>query len=275
MNISFEFFPPKTEQGRQTLQQVSTELATLKPEYFSVTFGAGGTTPEATRNTVADLTKTLATPIAPHLSCIHSKKSELIHLLDNYQTQDITRLVVIRGDIPLGAQTIGTFKYANELVAFIKSHYANAFHIEVAAYPEMHPQAHNIHSDLAHFVNKVKAGADGAITQYFYNPEGYFRFRDEVHKLGVDIPITAGIMPITNYTQLTRFSNLCGAEIPRWILTRLEYYQNDADSLAKFGEEVVMNLCQTLKNQGVDQFHFYSLNRAAPSFKLAQQLQVL
>jgi methylenetetrahydrofolate reductase (NADPH) len=212
-------------------------------------------------------------PAAPHLSCIGSEKSKIIELLDQYKTAGINRIVALRGDIPSGVRDIGDFHHANELVEFIKTQYNDHFHIEVAAYPEMHPQAKNITTDLEHFVNKVKAGASGAITQYFYNADAYFRFRDEAEKAGVNIPITPGIMPITNYTQLVRFSTMCGAEIPKWILERLKLYENDLDSLAEFGTEVVANLCQTLKNQGVDGFHFYSMNRAQPSLNIAKNLK--
>ncbi|CAC9434333.1 5,10-methylenetetrahydrofolate reductase (EC 1.5.1.20) [uncultured Gammaproteobacteria bacterium] len=272
MKISFEFFPPRTEQGRQALAQVRQELITIHPEYFSVTFGAGGTTQEATLETVLDIQKNNAIPAAPHLSCVDSKKENIIKLLNQYKTAGINRIVALRGDIPSGVRDIGDFHYANELVEFIKSQYNDHFHIKVAAYPEMHPQAKNIHTDLAHFANKVGAGADSAITQYFYNADAYFRFVDEVQKLGIDIPITPGIMPITNYTQLLRFSTMCGAEIPKWILERLKLYENDLDSLSAFGTEVVSNLCQTLKAQGVDSFHFYSMNRVQPSLKIAKHI---
>jgi methylenetetrahydrofolate reductase (NADPH) len=270
MKTSFEFFPPRTQKGQQTLAQVRQALSVVNPEYFSVTFGAGGTTQDATLETVLNLQKEDDIATAPHLSCIGSEKNNSIKLLDKYQAAGVSRIVALRGDIPSGVRDIGDFHYANELVEFIKTHYNDHFHIEVAAYPEVHPQAKNIRTDLQHFYNKVKAGADGAITQYFYNAEAYFRFVDEVEKLGIDIPITPGIMPITNYTQLVGFSKLCGAEIPKWILERLKLYENDLDSLREFGTEVVANLCQTLKEQGVDSFHFYSMNRAEPSLALAK-----
>ncbi len=272
MKTSFEFFPPRTDKGKQTLAQVRRELSTISPEYFSVTFGAGGSTQDATLETVLDIQANDGVPAAPHLSCIDSEKSKIIELLDQYKAADINRLVALRGDIPSGVRDIGDFHYANELVEFIKSEYNDHFHIEVAAYPEVHPQAKNIQTDLQHFANKVKAGADAAITQYFYNADAYFRFRDEAEKLGVNIPITPGIMPITNHTQLLRFSNMCGAEIPKWILERLKLYGNDLESLTLFGTEVVSNLCQTLKDQGVDSFHFYSMNRTEPSLSIAKNL---
>ena len=272
MKTSFEFFPPRTEKGKQTLTQVRQDLSAINPEYFSVTFGAGGTTQEATLDTVLDIQANDSIPAAPHLSCIGSEKQNIIQLLDQYQAAGVGRIVALRGDIPSGMRDIGDFHYANELVEFIKSNYQDQFLIEVAAYPEAHPQSDNIQQDIKHFVNKVKAGADSAITQYFYNADAYFRFRDDVVKQGVDISITPGIMPITNYTQLVRFSKLCGAEIPKWILARLSQYENDPDSLLEFGLEVVSDLCQTLKSQGVDSFHFYSMNRTQPSLKIAQSL---
>ncbi len=272
MKISFEFFPPRTQESKQNLKQVRQNLSAINPEYFSVTFGAGGTTQEATLETVLDIQKNDNISVAPHLSCIDSKKSHIIALLNQYQIAGINRIVALRGDIPSGMRDIGDFHYANELVELIKSKYNDYFHIEVAAYPEMHPQAKNIRTDLEYFANKVKSGADSAITQYFYNADAYFRFIDEVQKLGVDIPITPGIMPITNYTQLLKFSNACGAEIPKWILERLKLYENDLVSVNKFGLEVVNALCQTLKHQGVDSFHFYSMNRSQPCLKIAQNL---
>ncbi len=272
MKTSFEFFPPRTAQGKQTLRQVRQALSTLNPEYFSVTFGAGGTTQEATLETVLDIQQNDTIPATPHLSCIGSKKAVIIELLDQYKAANINRLVALRGDIPSGVRDIGDFHYANELVEFIKLSYNDYFHIEVAAYPEIHPESSNRQADLQHFANKVTAGADGAITQYFYDADAYFKFVDEVEKLGVNIPITPGIMPITNYTQLLRFSKMCGAKIPDWIVKKLELYQHDFDSLNTFGLEVVTNLCQTLKAQGVENFHFYSMNRTEPSLQLAQNI---
>lgn len=272
MKISFEFFPPKTDNGKQTLKQVRQELNSIHPEYFSVTFGAGGTTQEATLETVLDIQKNDAVAVAPHLSCIGSKKQTIIELLNQYKEVGISRIVTLRGDIPSNASDTGDFHYANELVKFIRLQYNDYFHIEVAAYPETHPQATNSQTDLQHFANKVKAGANSAITQYFYNADAYFRFLDESEKLGVGIPITPGIMPITNYTQLVNFSNMCGAEIPKWIVERLKLYKDDPESLNAFGIEVVSDLCQRLKNQGVDSFHFYSMNRSQPSLKIAKYL---
>lgn len=272
MKISFEFFPPRTDTGKQSLIQVREQLNVISPEYFSVTFGAGGTTQEATLETILDIQKNDLVPAVPHLSCVGSEKSKIIKLLDQYKDSGVNRIVALRGDVPSGMRDIGDFHYANELVEFIKTYYDDHFYIEVAAYPEKHPQAKNIQTDLQHFANKVEAGANSAITQYFYNADAYFRFIDEVEKLGVDIPITPGIMPIANYTQLLRFSNMCGTEIPKWILQRLKLYRNDLDSLNSFGFDVVSGLCRTLKEQGVDNFHFYSMNRTYPSLNIAKTL---
>lgn len=273
MQLSFEFFPPRTDQGKKNLRQVRQELSVINPHYFSTTFGAGGTTQDATLETVLDIQANDGIPAAPHLSCIDSKKSKILTLLSQYKDAGINRIITLRGDIPSGVRDIGDFHYANELVEFIRTEFNDHFHIEVAAYPEMHPQAKNMQTDLTHFVNKIKAGADGAITQYFYNADAYFRFVDEVQKQGIDTPITAGIMPITNHDQLMRFSTMCGAEIPRWIEKRLSGYGDDMQSLREFGFDVVANLCDQLKNQGVDNFHFYSMNKSQPSLQLAKLLR--
>ncbi len=272
MKISFEFFPPRTEKGKQNLKKVRQELSVINPEYFSVTFGALGTTQEATLEIVLDIQKNDSVSATPHISCIDSKKEIIVKLLDKYKAANINRIVVLRGDIPSGVHNIGDFHYANELVEFIKSQYNSHFYIEVAAYPEIHPESKNKQTDLHHFANKVRAGADGAITQYFYDANAYFKFIDEVEKLNINISITPGIMPITNYAQLVKFSNMCGAKIPNWILTKLELYQDDHYSLNAFGLEVVTNLCQTLKEQNVNNFHFYSMNRSEPSLKLAKSI---
>jgi methylenetetrahydrofolate reductase (NADPH) len=272
MKISFEFFPPRTPKGAQNLVEVRKQLSTINPEYFSVTFGAGGTTQESTLNTVLNIKKNDNITVAPHLSCIGSTKENILSLLNKYKEANINRLVALRGDIPSGMRHLGDFNYANELIEFIRKETGDFFNISVAAYPEFHPESKNANEDIEHFVNKIKTGANNAITQYFYNPDAYFRFIDEVSKKGVETSIVPGIMPITNYTQLMRFSSLCGAEIPKWISKRLEYYQNDLDSLEKFGFEVVSNLCQTLKNQGVEEFHFYSMNKTNPALPLAKAL---
>ncbi|WP_428087682.1 methylenetetrahydrofolate reductase [NAD(P)H] [Candidatus Thioglobus sp.] len=272
MQLSFEFFPPRTSQGKLNLKKTRQELSAVNPHYFSTTFGAGGTTQDATLETVLDIQANDNIAAAPHLSCIDSEKSKILSLLKQYQAAGINRIVALRGDIPSGVRDIGDFHYANELVEFIRHEFNDHFHIEVAAYPEMHPQAKNMDADIKHFVNKIKAGANSAITQYFYNADAYFRFKDEVQKHGIDIPITPGIMPITNYDQLMRFSNMCGAEIPRWIEKRLSTFGDDSASLNAFGFEVVAQLCDQLKSQGVEDFHFYSMNKSKPSLQLAQGL---
>ncbi len=273
MKTSFEFFPPRTDQGKQTLKQVRTALSAINPEYFSVTFGAGGTTQDATLETVFDIQANDGVPAAPHLSCIGSEKDNIRALLTQYKEHNINRIVALRGDIPSGVRDIGDFHHANELVAFIREEFGDHFHIEVAAYPESHPQASSIEADLQYFANKVKAGANSAITQYFYNADAYFRFVDDVQKLGVDVPIVPGIMPITNHTQLVRFSNLCGAEIPKWILDRLKHYEDDLEALSAFGQDVVLDMCERLQDGGVENFHFYSMNRTEPSLAIATALR--
>ncbi len=270
MKLSFEFFPPRTDKGKQSLRQVRQELLVINPHYFSTTFGAGGTTQDATLETVLDIQANDGIGAAPHLSCIDSEKSKILTLLNQYKDAGINRIVALRGDIPSGVRDIGDFHYANELVEFIRTEFNDHFHIEVAAYPEMHPQAKNMQTDMTHFINKMKAGADGAITQYFYNADAYFRFVDEVQNQGIYAPITPGIMPITNHDQIIRFSEMCGAEIPRWIERRLSCYGDDMQSLREFGFDVVANLCDRLKTQGVDSFHFYSMNKSQPSLDLAK-----
>lgn len=272
MKISFEFFPPHTPKGNESLREVRKTLAKTNPEYFSVTFGAGGSTQESTLNTVLEIKKNDKVAVAPHLSCIGSTKENILTLLKKYQSAGVNRLVALRGDIPSGMRHIGDFSYANELIEFIRKETNDFFKISVAAYPEFHPESKNPNEEIKNFIQKIKAGADNAITQYFYTPDAYFRFIDEVQKKGINLDIAPGIMPITNYTQLVRFSNLCGAQIPKWILNRLEYYQDDLISLEKFGFEVVANLCETLKNQGVKEFHFYSMNKIQPSLSLAKTL---
>ncbi len=272
MKISFEFFPPHTKKGEENLLAVRKTLATTNPEYFSVTFGAGGSTQESTLKTVLEIKKNDSIAVAPHLSCIGSTKENISKLLNQYKNADINRLVALRGDIPSGMRHLGDFNYANELIEFIREQTGDFFNISVAAYPEFHPESKTPDNDIMHFVNKIKAGANNAITQYFYTPDAYFKFVDDVQKQGINIDIVPGIMPITNYTQLVRFSNLCGAQIPKWILNRLEQYQDDSESLEKFGFEVVANLCETLKNQGVQEFHFYSMNKSHPPLALAKLL---
>ncbi|KOR28184.1 5,10-methylenetetrahydrofolate reductase [Achromatium sp. WMS2] len=273
MTFSFELFPPKTAEGLEKLKPQIAALTAVKPKYFSVTYGAGGSTRERTFATV-DWLRSQGIDTAPHLSCIGSSRQEIKDILIHYQNQDIHRLVALRGDLPsgMGSSESGDFRYANELVAFIRSEMGDHFHIEVAAYPEIHPQASNAVKDLHNFQTKVAAGANSAITQYFYNLDAYTKFRDDCHKLGIDIPIIPGIMPITNYKQLTRFSDACGAEIPRWIRKRLETYQDNPESLQVFGHEVVTNLCRQLLDSGAPGLHFYTMNQATYPLNIWQEL---
>jgi len=262
--FSFEFFPPRTEEGVAKLKAVREKLGQLKPKYFSVTFGAGGSTQQGTLDTVVDIQQD-GYCAAPHISCISTNKQTITKLLETYKSNDIKHLVVLRGDIPSGAGNLSDsdFNYANELVSFIREHYNNDFYIEVAAYPEFHPQSPSPEADLNNFKRKVEAGADSALTQYFFNPDAYFRFIDDCEKRNINIPIVPGIMPITNYTQLARFSDMCGAEIPRWIRKRLEDFGDDKESLKAFGEDVITDLCHQLLEAGSPGLHFYTLNQAA------------
>jgi methylenetetrahydrofolate reductase (NADPH) len=269
---SFEFFPPKTPEGITKLAATSKLLAALQPRFFSVTFGAGGSTRDHTFETVTDLQKNTGIETAPHLSCISSTRENIREALITYQEEGISHMVALRGDMPSGMVEAGEFRYANELVTFIREKTGDHFHIEVAAYPEYHPQASSPDRDLANFKRKVEAGANSAITQYFYNPDAYFRFIERCRKTGIDIPVVPGIMPITNYQQLARFSDACGAEIPRWIRKRLEAYGEDMASIRSFGEEVVTNLCAQLLREGVPGLHFYTLNRAEPSLAIWNNL---
>ena len=270
--FSFEFFPPKSDEGAEKLRGVRTELAVLSPRFFSVTFGAGGSTRDRTFDTVTEIQRDSGIDAAPHLSCIGSTKENIRELLDAYREAGIHQIVALRGDMPSGMREAGEFRYANELVEFIRAETGKHFHIEVAAYPEFHPQAVNAEKDLLNFKRKVDAGADSAITQYFYNPYAYFRFVDSCGKLGVDLPIVPGIMPITNYTQLARFSDACGAEIPRWVRKRLEGFGDDKDSIRAFGEDVVTELCMALLERGAPGLHFYTMNIAGPTVALWKNL---
>jgi methylenetetrahydrofolate reductase (NADPH) len=273
-NVSFEFFPPKTPEGAEKLRVVRARLGELEPEFFSVTFGAGGSTKEGTWNTVMEL-HAEGRPVAPHISCIGTTRASVRELLEGYRAAGIRRLVALRGDLPSGAAGgAGDFRYANELVEFIRSETGDLFHIEVAAYPEAHPQSRSPADDLARFVQKVRAGANSAITQYFYNPDAYFRFVDEAGRLGCSVPVVPGIMPITNYMQLARFSDACGAEIPRWIRRRLESFGDDRDAIRAFGLDVVHQLCEHLLKGGAPGLHFYTMNLAEPTTELCRRLGV-
>jgi len=271
--ISFEFFPPKTAEGRDKLLVVTNKLGKINPAYFSVTFGAGGSTQQGTIDTVLDIQQQ-GFSAAPHLSCVGSTKENIREILANYKSQGVDRIVTLRGDIPSGTMNAGEFRYANELVAFIREETGDHFHLEVAAYPEIHPQAKNAQTDLANFKQKVDAGANSAITQYFFNFEAYVRFVEDCDKMGVTVPIVPGIMPITNYSQLARFSDMCGAEIPRWIAKRLEGFADDRESIKAFGTDVVSELCQSLLDYGCPGLHFYSMNQAESSLAVCRNLGV-
>jgi methylenetetrahydrofolate reductase (NADPH) len=270
--FSFEFFPPKTRDGVIKLEATSKVLAELKPRFFSVTFGAGGSTRDRTYETVIDLHESSGVDAAPHISCISSTRESIREMLHAYRGKGIRHIVALRGDMPSGMVEPGDFRYANELVSFIRKETGDHFHIEVAAYPEYHPQASNPDRDLDNFKRKIEAGADSAITQYFYNADAYFHFIERCERLGIDIPIVPGIMPITNYHQLARFSDVCGAEIPRWIRKRLETFDEDSDSIRAFGMDVVTRLCARLLEQGAPGLHFYTLNRAEPSMAIWKNL---
>lgn len=272
-SLSFEFFPPQTPAGRERLQVVHQDLLSCGPEFFSVTYGAGGSNQERTIQTVLEL-NAKGTPVAPHISCIGTTRDTLTALLEQYRAAGVNRVVALRGDLPsgMGGSTGGDFRHASDLVRFIREHWGDALHIEVAAYPEMHPQAERFQDDIQHFVNKANAGADSAITQYFYNTQAYFHFVESVRALGSQIPIIPGIMPITNYAKLVRFSDACGADIPRWIRRRLEDFQHDEASLLAFGLDVVTDLCEELLHNGAPGLHLYSMNQSTANLALCERL---
>lgn len=271
--ISFEFFPPKNAQAAERLAQTSVTLAELNPEFFSVTFGAGGSTRDNTLECVSNIGNATGIDVAPHLSCIGSTENSIRKLLDIYQSKGIKRIVALRGDMPSGMRDPGELNYANELVEFIRKTTGDHFHIEVAAYPEFHPQARSAQEDLANFKRKVDAGADSALTQYFFNADAYFRFLDDCSAADINIPIVPGIMPITNYTQLARFSDACGAEIPRWIRRRLEGFGDDMESLRDFGTDIITELCGTLLEGDAPGLHFYTMNQTKATLAIWRQLQ--
>jgi len=271
--ISFEFFPPKTAEGIVKLRETRKQLAQLQPKFFSVTFGAGGSTRDRTRDAVLEI-QAEGYEAAPHISCISSSKEEIRSLLADYRANNIRHLVALRGDIPSGEVSLGDFRHADELVAFIRQETSDWFEIEVAAYPEVHPEARSSASDLKHFKNKVDAGANAAITQYFYNPDAYFRFIDQCSALGINIPIVPGVMPIYNYTQLSRFSSVCGAEIPRWLRSRLQDYGDDLASLRSLGMDVVTDMCEQLLAGAAPGLHFYTLNQAGIISTIVQRLGI-
>ncbi|WP_242162320.1 methylenetetrahydrofolate reductase [NAD(P)H] [Lysobacter sp. M15] len=270
--ISFEFFPPKTDEQRAQLDKVAQKLKSIGPEYVSCTFGAGGSTLDYTPETIDRLHNQHGLDAAPHISCVGGTRAELGALLDRYRQMGCRRLVALRGDLPSGMGHAGEFRYASELVSFIRKEHDGYFHIEVGAYPETHPQAEHAMADLQAFKAKVDAGADGAITQYFYNADAYFRFVDDARKLGVAIPIVPGIMPISNFIQLRRFSEACGAEIPRWIGKRMQAYGDDVDAIREFAADFVAQLCQRLIDGGAPSLHFYTLNMSKPTLNVLTRL---
>jgi methylenetetrahydrofolate reductase (NADPH) len=269
--FSFEFFPPHTPEGVEKLASVRKQLAALHPEFFSVTFGAGGSTQDRTIETIRQI-KAEGYNAAPHISCVASRRENIRAMLDIYRDMGIRRLVALRGDLPSGMGSLGEFQYANELVEFIREQTGDHFHIEVAAYPEFHPQAKSAREDILNFKRKMAAGADSAITQYFYNADSYFYFVDECRKLGITVPIVPGIMPIVKFAQLARFSDACGAEIPRWMRRILEGFGDDNESVQAFGLDVVAQLCEKLLAGGAPGLHFYTLNQAGPALAIWKRL---
>ena len=271
-HFSCEFFPPKTEAGAANLVTVQAQLERINPDFFSVTFGAGGSTRDKTMEAVVAIQRS-GRQAAPHLSCVASTKESIRQVLHRYQEQGIAKVVALRGDMPSGMLSAGEFRYANELVEFIRAETGDHFEIHVAAYPEVHPQADNGQDDLINFKRKVDAGANAAITQYFYTAEAYFAFIDDCETQGIDLPIIPGIMPINNYTQLSRFSEMCGAEIPRWLRKRLEAFGDDRESIQALGIDVVSELCQRLLDNGAPGLHFYTMNQSAPTLRIFDNLQ--
>lgn len=272
--ISFEFFPPKTPEGGDKLRQVRQELYSLKPQFFSVTYGAGGSTQDGTLQQVQAILKD-GFDAAPHFSCIGATRDSVRVQLQQFKQAGIRRMVALRGDLPSGHGTFGEFRYASDLVAFIREETGDHFHIEVGCYPEVHPQAKSSEADLKAYVTKVHAGANAAITQYFYNSDAYFRFLEETHKLGADIPVVPGIMPIISSTQLMRFSDACGAEIPRWIRLRLQSFGDDTASIKAFGLDVVTDLCDQLRAGGAPGLHFYTMNQSAAVKAICSNLDLI
>ncbi len=270
--FSFECYSPKTPEAIANLQNAQLELASLKPDFFSVTYGAGGSTRNMTFETVLDIREKTGFESVPHISCIGNYNDEINAMLQSYIDNDIKQIVVLRGDLPSGTVGYGQYQHANELVEFIRKQTGDHFHIEVAAYPEFHPQAASPKVDINNFKRKVDAGADGAITQYFFNPFSYYRFIDHCEKLNINIPVVAGVMPITNCTQLVRFSEGCGAEIPRWVLKQLQGFGDDRESIFKFGVDVVTELCDQLLSNGAPGLHFFTMNKSAASIAIWKNL---
>jgi methylenetetrahydrofolate reductase (NADH) len=270
--LSFEFFPPKTPEGRAKLRETWRKLGALKPAFFSCTYGAGGSTREGTLETVLEI-RAAGHEAAPHLSCIASPREEIAAQLERYRAQGIRHIVALRGDMPSGQAAAGEFRYASELVEFVRSRTGDWFRIEVGCYPEYHPQTRYARDELKHFKHKVDAGADGAITQYFYNADAYFRFVEEARAAGIGVPIVPGVMPIGNFAQLARFSDACGAEIPRWLRLKLESFHDDSVSIRALGLDVVTALCERLLAGGAPGLHFYTLNQAALTLEICTRLQ--
>ena len=269
--FSFEFYPPKTEEGAAKLQGTVRQLGQLKPDFFSCTYGAGGSTREGTLATVLKI-REAGFHGAPHLSCVASSKAQLREVIHQYKAHGIRHIVALRGDLPSGLAASGEFRYASELVRFIRDETGDWFHVEVACYPEYHPQARKPQQDLQAFKAKIDAGANAAITQYFYNPDAYFHFVEQARALGIGVPIVPGVMPINNFSQLARFSDACGAEIPRWMRLKLEGYGDDSASIKAFGLDIVTDLCDRLLAGGAPGLHFYTMNMAGPSSTIWQRL---
>jgi methylenetetrahydrofolate reductase (NADPH) len=275
LSFSFELFPPRTPEGVAKLPEVIRQLAAVRPDYFSVTHGAGGSNQDGTYETILAVVEHAGVEAAPHLTCVGSTRAAVANQLDRYRAAGVKRIVALRGDLPataMSASAPGEFHYANELVSFIRAEHGNAFRIEVAAYPEMHPQSSRPSEDFDHFRRKVEAGADSALTQLFYNADAYFDFVERCAKTGITIPIVPGIMPITGYANALRFCNGCGADMPRWVRLRLEELQDDKAALLDFGASVVTRLCETLLRGGAPGLHFYTINQAAPSLRLWKNL---
>ena len=270
--FSFEFFPPRTPEGRARLRATWQALALLKPRFFSCTYGAGGSTREGTLETVLEIRKA-GHEAAPHISCVASTRKDTAEQLERYRAHGIRHVIALRGDLPSGIAASGEFRYASDLVAFIRETTGDWFQIEVACYPEYHPQTRNAADEIRNFKKKVDAGANGAITQYFYNADAYFRFVDDVRRLGVEVPIVPGIMPISNFSQLRRFSEACGAEIPRWIAKRMHAFGDDADAIRAFAAEFVAAMCERLVDGGAPALHFYTLNLSKPTLNVLRNLR--
>jgi methylenetetrahydrofolate reductase (NADPH) len=271
--FSFEFFPPKTQEGMERLRSTWKQLAQLKPRFFSCTYGAGGSTRDRTLETVLEI-QSAGHPAAPHISCIGATRADIAATLEIYRSKGIDHVVALRGDLPSGAASAGELRYANELVAFIRERSGGHFHVEVACYPEFHPQAKSPRDDLANFKRKLDAGANSAITQYFFNADSYFRFVDDCEAIGVAVPIVPGIMPIANFSQLARFSDACGADIPRWLRLKMQGFGDDTASIRSLGLDVVTELCDRLLSAGAPGLHFYTMNQAGLTSTIWQRLGI-